>query len=141
MFFGSIDFSQMNCIVGISFLILIISFICCIAFNLLELTAPSIIEIILGMVSLLGIISWFFSLFFTIDKSYNLGIEQSKSNIQQALNDNYKNIENFKISDELEGVFSNEDKAYEFYISDNILYVKDIIKGNNNITAIEGKSY
>ena len=45
------------------------------------------------------------------------------------------------ISDELEGVFSNEDKAYEFYISDNILYVKDIIKGNNNITAIEGKSY
>ena len=80
-------------------------------------------------------------LFFTIDKSYNLGIEQSKSNIQQALNDNYKNIENFKISDELEGVFSNEDKAYEFYISDNILYVKDIIKGNNNITAIEGKSY
>ncbi len=141
MFFGSIDFSQMNYIVGISFLILIISFICCIAFNLLELTAPSIIEIILGMVSLLGIISWFFSLFFTIDKSYNLGIEQSKSNIQQALNDNYKNIENFKISDELEGVFSNEDKAYEFYISDNILYVKDIIKGNNNITAIEGKSY
>lgn len=141
MFFGSIDFSQMNYIVGISFLILIISFICCIAFNLLELTAPSIIEIILGMVSLLGIISWVFSLFFTIDKSYNLGIEQSKSNIQQALNDNYKNIENFKISDELEGVFSNEDKAYEFYISDNILYVKDIIKGNNNITAIEGKSY
>jgi hypothetical protein len=141
MFFGSIDFSQMNYIVGISFLILIISFICCIAFNLLELTAPSIIEIILGMVSLLGIISWFFSLFFTIDKSYNLGIEQSKSNIQQALNDNYKNIENFKISDELEGVFSNEDKAYEFYISDNILYVKDIIRGNNNITAIEGKSY
>ena len=93
------------------------------------------------MVSLLGIISWVFSLFFTIDKSYNLGIEQSKSNIQQALNDNYKNIENFKITDELEGVFSNEDKAYEFYISDNILYVKDIIKGNNNITAIEGKSY
>jgi hypothetical protein len=141
MFFGSIDFSSINYILCISFLILIISFICCIAFNLLELTAPSIIEIILGMVSLLGIISWFFSLFFTIDKSYNLGIEQSKSNIQQALNDNYKNIENFKISDELEGVFSNEDKAYEFYISDNILYVKDIIKGNNNITAIEGKSY
>lgn len=141
MFFGSIDFSSINYILCISFLILIISFICCIAFNLLELTAPSIIEIILGMVSLLGIISCFFSLFFTIDKSYNLGIEQSKSNIQQALNDNYKNIENFKISDELEGVFSNEDKAYEFYISDNILYVKDIIKGNNNITAIEGKSY
>ena len=141
MFFGSIDFSSINYILCISFLILIISFICCIAFNLLELTAPSIIEIILGMGSLLGIISWFFSLFFTIDKSYNLGIEQSKSNIQQALNDNYKNIENFKISDELEGVFSNEDKAYEFYISDNILYVKDIIKGNNNITAIEGKSY
>ena len=141
MFFGSIDFSSINYILCISFLILIISFICCIAFNLLELTAPSIIEIILGMVSLLGIISWFFSLFFTIDKSYNLGIEQSKSNIQQALNDNYKNIENFKISDELEGVFSNEDKAYEFYISDNILYVKDIIKGNNNITALEGKSY
>lgn len=141
MFFGNIDFSQMNYIVGISFLILIISFICCIAFNLLELTAPSIIEIILGMVSLLGLIGWVFSLFFTIYKSYNLGIEQSKSNIQQALNDNYKNIENFKISDELEGVFSNEDKTYEFYISDNILYVKDIIKGNNNITAIEGKSY
>ena len=141
MFFGNIDFSQMNYIVGISFLILIISFICCIAFNLLELTAPSIIEIILGMVSLLGLIGWGFSLFFTIYKSYNLGIEQSKSNIQQALNDNYKNIENFKISDELEGVFSNEDKTYEFYISDNILYVKDIIKGNNNITAIEGKSY
>ena len=95
MFFGSIDFSSINYILCISFLILIISFICCIAFNLLELTAPSIIEIILGMVSLLGIISWFFSLFFTIDKSYNLGIEQSKSNIQQALNDNYKNIENF----------------------------------------------
>ena len=64
MFFGSIDFSQMNYIVGISFLILIISFICCIAFNLLELTAPSIIEIILGMVSLLGIISWFFFFIF-----------------------------------------------------------------------------
>lgn len=141
MFFGSIDFSSINYILCISFLILIISFICCIAFNLLELTAPSIIEIILGMVSLLGIISWVFSLFFTIDKSYNLGIEQSKSNIQQALNDNYKNIENFKISDELDGVFSNEDKAYEFYISNNILYVKDIVKGNNNITAIEGKSY
>ncbi len=141
MFFGNIDFSQMNYIVGISFLILIISFICCIAFNLLELTAPSIIEIILGMVSLLGLIGWGFFFFFSIYKSYNLGIEQSKSNIQQALNDNYKNIENFKISDELEGVFSNEDKTYEFYISDNILYVKDIIKGNNNITAIEGKSY
>ena len=141
MFFGSIDFSQMNYIGGISFLILIISFICCIAFNLLELTAPSIIEIILGMVSLLGLIGWVFSLFFIIDKSYNLGIEQSKSNIQRALNDNYKNIENFKISDELDGVFSNEDKAYEFYISNNILYVKDIVKGTNNITAIEGKDY
>ena len=101
MFFGSIDFSSINYILCISFLILIISFICCIAFNLLELTAPSIIEIILGMVSLLGIISWFFSLFFTIDKSYNLGIEQSKSNIQQALNDNYKNIEAYSETPEV----------------------------------------
>lgn len=65
----------------------------------------------------------------------------TKENISKALNDKYEEIENYEIADDYTGIFTNQGIAYEFYVKDNILYVKDILKGDNNITAIDGKDY
>lgn len=67
---------------------------------------------------------------------------KTKENISKALNDKYEDIENLEIADDDTGTFTNKGIAYKFYVRDNILYVKDILKeDNNNITAIDGKDY
>lgn len=70
-----------------------------------------------------------------------IGPIHTKENISKALNDKYEDIENYEIEDDYTGIFTNQGIAYEFYVKDNILYVKDILKGDNNITAIDGKDY
>lgn len=65
----------------------------------------------------------------------------TKENISKALNDKYEDIENYEISDDYTGTFTNQGIAYKFYVKDNILYVKDILKEDNNITTIDGKDY
>jgi hypothetical protein len=66
---------------------------------------------------------------------------KTKENILKALNDKYKDIENLEIADNETGTFTNQGIAYKFYVKDNVLYVKDILKEDNNITAIDGKDY
>lgn len=67
---------------------------------------------------------------------------KTKENISKALNDKYEDIENLEIANNYTGTFTNKNIAYKFYVKDNILYVKDILKeDNNNITAIDGKDY
>lgn len=70
-----------------------------------------------------------------------IGPGHTKENISKALNDKYENIENYEIADDYTGTFTNQGVAYKFYVKDNILYVKDIFKEDNNITAIDGKNY
>lgn len=70
-----------------------------------------------------------------------IGPIHTKENISKALNDKYEDIENYEIADDYTGIFTNQGIAYEFYVKDNILYVKDILKGDNNITSIDGKDY
>ena len=65
----------------------------------------------------------------------------TKENISKALNDKYEDIENYEISDDYTGTFTNQGIVYKFYVKDNILYVKDILKEDNNITTIDGKDY
>lgn len=65
----------------------------------------------------------------------------TKGNIIKALNDKYEDIENYEIADDYTGTFTNQGIAYEFYVKDNMLYVKDVSKEDNNITAIDGKNY
>lgn len=67
---------------------------------------------------------------------------KTKDNISKALNDKYEDIENLEIAANYTGTFTNQGIAYKFYVKDNVLYVKDILKeDNNNITAIDGKDY
>lgn len=67
---------------------------------------------------------------------------KTKDNISKALNDKYEDIENLEIAANYTGTFTNQGIAYKFYVKENVLYVKDILKeDNNNITAIDGKDY
>lgn len=70
-----------------------------------------------------------------------IGPGHTKENISKALNDKYEDIENYEIADDYTGTFTNQGIAYKFYVKDNILYVKDILKEDNNITIINGKDY
>lgn len=70
-----------------------------------------------------------------------IGPGHTKENISKALNDKYEDIENYEIADDYTGTFTNQGIVYKFYVKDNILYVKDILKEDNNITTIDGKDY
>lgn len=72
---------------------------------------------------------------------YTIEPEHTKENISKALNDRYEDIENYEIADDYTGTFTNQNTVYKFYVKDNILYVKDILKGDDNITAIDGQNY
>lgn len=102
---------------------------------------PSDFMIRCQLISLSAIIIFLTTLTFYLCILLTIAPGHTKENISKALNDKYEDIENLEIADDDTGTFTNKGIAYKFYVKDNILYVEDILKKDNNITAIDGKDY
>lgn len=144
LYFGTIDFSSIHYLFIIGVISLIICIVSVITFNILNnIGKTPVFELLSVIFCILGLISFFLIFNNILSKSCSIGDEQSKNNITKALNDKYENIENLEITNDsyYTGTFSYEDKGYKFYVMENTLYVQDITKKDNNITAISGKDY
>lgn len=144
LYFGTIDFSSIHYLFIIGVISLIICIVSVITFNILnDIGKTPAFELLSVIFCISGLISFFLIFNNILSKSCSIGDEQSKNNITKALNDKYENIENLEISNDsyYTGTFSYEDKGYKFYVMENTLYVQDITKKDNNITAISGKDY
>lgn len=102
---------------------------------------PSDFTMMCQLISLSAIIVCLITSIILLCVLLTIGPGHTKENISKALNDKYEDIENYEISDDYTGTFTNQGIVYKFYVKDNILYVKDILKEDNNITTIDGKDY
>lgn len=146
--FGTIIAQNINTskiIIVIGFVFLILAWIIYIGDNVLDYTSilPFVINTAFFTISFIIISIGVYCKRNTENENYNSSITQSKANITIALNDEYQDVNDYNISDDMQGSFSSDGTRYSFHVNDNKLYIieESVYNGTNTIQIIDGKNY
>lgn len=146
--FGTIITQNINIskiIIAIGFVFLLLSWIIYIGDNVLDYTSilPFIINTAFYVISFTIISTGVYCKYKTKNENYNSSMTQSKANITMALNDEYQDVNDCNISDDMQGSFSSGDIRYNFHVNDNKLYIieESVYNDTNTIQIIDGKNY